>query len=290
MAFCDLKPVRVIDVKSGLTYVIGEVFAVYGLGAQFPVVYSWDMVKGVSINRREMTFSFVGAKNNASILNKSFRSAEENLRAIAIIECQLRIYNFYYQHDKRLFPLKSLYVECSPGKDSYTGEGMIDEADTAAAHIALLNFKLIKFLWLVAILIALVTFGILDFVIGLTRDNILYFILISIAAGGIFSLIVYIITHATARARVKSIADADIASKETITYVVSTAGFAACESCIYQNRNLVSWSEADYFVESDKMFIIFKGRTPLAYIPKKAFSKKSLSGVADIIAVSLEQK
>ncbi|MCH5204818.1 MAG: hypothetical protein J1F03_08705 [Oscillospiraceae bacterium] len=290
MAFCDLKPVRVSDDKTGATYVIGEVIAAYNIGSPLPTVYSWDMVKSVSITRREMIFSFLGSKTNISFSNKMFRSSEEALRAIAIIECQSKANNFTYLHEKRLFPLKSLYRECFPGKESYVGEGMLDEADTAAALLALLNFRLMKFLWLVALLITLITFGVLSYTIGLTRDNILYFILISVASGGIFALIVYMITHAAARARVKSFADADLASKEAITYVISKSGFAACESCIYQSRDLVSWEEADYFVESDKMFIIFKGRTPLAFIPKKVFSKKYIGGVTDIIALSLEQR
>ena len=46
----------------------------------------------------------------------------------------------------------------------------------------LLNFRLMKFLWLVALLIALITFGVLNFTVGITRDNILYFIPISVAA------------------------------------------------------------------------------------------------------------
>lgn len=290
MAFCDLKPVQVNDDKTGAKYIIGEVLAIYSIGSQYPTVYSWDMVKSVSISRRDMSISFVGTKKSISITNKMFKSAEEVLRAIAIIECHQRNYGFGYQHERRLFPLKSLYLECSPGKEAYFGEGMLDEADTASSLIALLNFKLMKFLWLVAILVALVVFGVLHYTIGMTRENILYFILISIASGGIFALIVYIITHAVARARVRSFADADLASRENITFVISRAGFAACESCVYQNRDLVSWSEADYFVESDKMFIIYKGRTPLAYIPKKVFSKKNIGGVSDIIALSLEQR
>ena len=133
MAFCDLKPVRVSDDKTGATYVIGEVIAVYNIGSPLPTVYSWDMVKSVSITRREMIFSFLGSKTNISFSNKMFRSSEEALRAIAIIECQSKANNFTYLHEKRLFPLKSLYRECSPGKESYVGEGMLDEADTAAA-------------------------------------------------------------------------------------------------------------------------------------------------------------
>ena len=290
MAFCDLNPVRAGDDRTGATYIIGEVFAAYYMGRQLPVVFSWDMVKSISVTRRDMTFNFVGASKNICITNKMFISVDEILRAIAIIECQQKKYGFDYQHEKRLFPLKSLYNECSPGRDCYTGEGVLDEADTAAAFIMLLNFKLMKFLWLVALLIMLITFGVLHYTIGITRDNILYFIPISVAAGGISSLIIYIITHAIARGRYKSLADADLASKENITFVVSRAGFAACESCVYQDRDLVPWNAADYFIESDKMFIIYKGMTPLAYIPKKAFPKKHLGGVADIISLSLEQK
>ena len=290
MAFCDLKPVRAGDDRTGATYIISEVFAVYSIGRQVPVVFSWDMVKSISVTRRSMTFNFEGAKKNICITNKMFNSVDDILRAIAIIECRQKTYGFDYQHEKRLFPLKSMYSECSPGRETYVGEGMLDEGDTAAAFIMLLNFKLMKFLWLVALLVMLVTFGVLHYTIGITRDNVLYFIPISVAAGGIFSLIIYIITHAIARGRFKSLADADLASKETITFVVSRAGFAACESCVYQERDLVPWSAADYFIESDKMFIIYRGTTPMAYIPKKAFEKKYLGGIADIIALSLEQK
>lgn len=290
MAFCDLKPVRACDDRSGLTYIIGEVIAVYDMGAPVPTVFSWDMVKSVSVTRRDMTFYFNGSKKHYCISNRMFNSTEDVLCAIAIIEFRRKTYEFDYSHEKRLFPLKTLYHECNPGKESYVGEGMLDEVDTAAAFIMLLNFKLMKFLWLVALLIALVVFGIMNYTIGITRDNILYFIPISIAAGGISALIIYIITHAIARGQYKSLADADLASRENITFVVSRAGFAACESCVYQSRDLVPWSEADYFIESDKMFIIYKGITPMAYIPKKAFQKKFVGGVADIIALSLEQK
>ena len=53
MAFCDLKPVRVYDDSAGVTYYIGDVFAVYAFGAERPVVYSWDMIESVSVTRNE---------------------------------------------------------------------------------------------------------------------------------------------------------------------------------------------------------------------------------------------
>ncbi len=289
MAFCDLKPVCVTDEDIGHTYIIGSVFAVYGIvGAEPPTVYSWDMIRTVTVTRKGITLETANKK--FSITKKVLTESEELLRMIAIIECRQKEYGFGYQHELRMFPLKSMYVECSPGKETYTGEGMLDDGETASAFIMLLNFKLVKFLWLIALLIMFVTFGVLHWLIGINRSNILYFVPISAAAGGISALLVYIITHAVARAKFRKMADMDPATRQPITFVVSRAGFAACESCTYESRDLVPWSEMDYFIESDKMFILYKNNTAAAYIPKKAFEKKCIGGIADIIALSLEQR
>lgn len=289
MAFSDLKPVCVSDEERGNTYIIGSVFAVYGMiGSEPPLVYSWDMIRAVSITRREFVIETAG--KSYTITNKLFADTEDMLRAIAVIECRQKDFSFGYQHEKRMFPLKSMYTECSPGKDSYTGEGMLDDGETAAAFIMLLNFKLVKFLWLIALLIMFVTFGILHLTIGISRSNVLYFVPISVAAGAIVALLVHMITHAAARGKFRKMADADPATRQPITFVVSRAGFAACESCTYEGRDLVPWSEMDYFIESDKMFILYKNNAAAAYIPKKAFEKKYVGGIADIIALSLEQR
>lgn len=288
LAFCDLKPVCAVDDDKGNSYIFGSVFAVYVIGSEPPLVYSWDMIKLVTVSRRDITVETRGKK--FLISNKMFDSEEDILRAIALIECRQKEYLFGYQHDMRLFPLKSSYVELTPSKETYVGEGVLDEADTAAAFVMLLNFRLVKILWLVGILIALVTFGVLYVTIGINRGNLLYFIPISAAAGAICALIVYLITHAIARARFKRMADADHAARKVITFVVSRQGFAACESCVYESRDLVPWEEMDYFIESDKMFILYKNNSPAAYIPKRAFEKKFVGGVADIIALNLEQR
>ncbi len=288
MAFRDLKSACAKDDKKGNTYIFGGVFAVYELGVGVPTVYSWDQVKSVSVMRRDIT---VAAGNRTfTVSNKMFDSEEDLLRAIAIIECKQKEFNFGYAHEQRMIPMKSLYEERSMGRNVYRGEGLLDEGDTAAAFIMLLNIKLVKLLWLIAILIVLIVMAILHFSIGITRDNFLYFIPISIAAGGITALLVYIITHAIARARFKSLSDGDLASRQPITFVVSHQGFAACESSTYESRDLVPWETADYFIESDKMFILYKGKSPMAYIPKKAFEKKMIGGIADIIALHLEQR
>lgn len=288
MAFCDLKPVCVVDDVKGSSYIIGSVFAVYGIGSEPPTVYSWDMIKSVAVSRKNIRVETLD--KIYTITNKMFDSDEDLLRAIALIECRQKEYRFGYQHEQRLFPLKSSYVEVSPGKETYVGEDVLDEGDTAAAFIMLLNFKLVKILWLIGLMIALITFGILHLTVGVTRGNMLYFILISAAAGAISALLVNLITHAVARGRFKSIADADFAARKPITFVVSRKGFAACESCVYESRDLVPWDEVDYFIESDKMFILYKNNVPAAYIPKRAFEKRFVGGVADIIALSLEQR
>lgn len=287
MAFCDLKPVSVTDESGNRTYVIGGVIAVYNMG-ELPVVYSWDMVKSITITRRNAKFN-VGSIS-FELSNKAFSSEEQILRMIAIVETHHKEYDFDYQHERRMLPLKSSYVEVNPSRETFIGEGMFDEAESAAAFIALLNFRLIKLLWLIAILIALIMVGVLQLTIGITRDNVLYFIPISLASGAIVSLLVYIVTHVIARARFKRQCSADIAARQPITFVISKAGFAACESCTYESRDLVPWSEIDYFVESDKMFILYKNNTPAAYIPKKAFDKKHVGSVADILSLCVEQR
>lgn len=288
MAFCDLKPVRVYDESSGSTYIIGEVFAVYSFGSETPIVYSWDMMREVVVTRKSMTFS--AGEFDYKITNKLFTVSSDYFRALAIIESYQKTADFPYTHEKRMFPLKSDYVEIAPGRDAYFGEGEIDESDTAATFIMLMNFKLMKVLWLIAVLVMLLAFGALHLFIGVNRNNLLYFIPISFAVGGIVALVIYIICHAFARGKFKTIADADPATNEVISFVISPNGFAACESCVYDGMDLVPWSEVDYFIESDKMFIFYKNKNATVYIPKKAFEKKYLGGIADIIALRVEQK
>ena len=287
MAFSDLKPVVVTDDKSS-TYIIGNVVAVYNPSAAAPLVYSWDMVKSAAVSRRDIKIS--AGNTNIVIPYKTFGSDENVLRAITIIECHQKEYDFSYQHEKRMLPLKSLYVECAPGRETYIGENLYDEGETAAAFISLLNFKLIKLLWLVAILITLVALAVIHFNWGITREKVLYYIPISIAVGGIVALLVYIVVHAIERAKFKGRCNADLGSRMPVTFVVSRVGFAVCESCVYESRDLIPWGEIDYYIESDKMFILYRGGAVAAYIPKKAFNKKHVGGVADILALSLEQR
>ncbi len=289
MAFYDLRPVRVFDEASGCTYVVGDAFAVYSFGTDRPVVYSWDMIKSVTDDNRKGIFFDMGSAEYG-IPMSCFKVREDYFRIIAITEGMHRKHSFTYHHGARVLPLKDTYIEAGIGKDSYVGEGHIDENDTAAAFVMMMNIRLVKVLWLIAILVMLLVFGALHFFVGVTRDNILYFIPISVAVGGILTLIVYLICHAAARSKFTRVVGNDPAVEELITFVVSPNGFAACESCVYDRQDLIPWSRLDYFVETDKIFIIYKDGNAVTYMPKKAFDKKYLGGVSDMMAIHLEQK
>ncbi len=288
MALCDLKPVRTYDEASGSTYYIGDVFGVSPFGSDDPVVYSWDMMKSVSEDKKNITFD-CGSRKYV-LPKKCFTAHNDYFRAIALIETAQGNYGFHYNHLKRILPIKSSYLQCLPEKDVLTGKGMIDEGETAAAFIMLMNLKLVKVLWLVAILMALIIFGVLHLIFGVSRNNILYFIPISAAGGGIITLLVYLSCYAFAHRKYQSIAGGDPASKEEITFVISHYGFSACESCICDYQDLIPWNRLDYFVETNKMFIFYKDNAAVFYMPKKAFDKKNLSSVADLIALKLEQR
>lgn len=288
MAFCDLAAATAFNEKTSVLYIFGSVFSICGSANEQPIVYSWEQVRQVEVLKREIKIN--AGTNTYVISTKMFTSEEELLRAITIIENKQSVYGFTYRHERRIFPLKSVYRECSPGKEVYIGEGILDENEIASAFITLLNFRLVKLLWLVALLIALIVLGILHMTIGVSQENVLYFIPISLVSGGIVALLIYIITHLIAKAKVRRMCSADVAARQIISFVISRAGFAACESCVYQGRDLIPWSEMDYFVESDKMFILYKNSAPAAYIPKKAFEKKQIGSIADIIALHLEQR
>lgn len=288
MAFCDLRPVRVFDEGSGCTFIIGDAFSVYSFGTDRPVVYSWDMMEAVVEDKRFLTFK---TENNVyKISKKCFTVREDYFRSIAIIESSRRNNDFPYHHENRVLPLKYTYLEGAVGKEAYVGEAVIDENDTAAAFIMLMNVKLVKLLWLIAILIMLGVFALLHLFVGVTRDNVLYFIPISVAVGGIITLIIYLICHGIARGKYQKLAGNDPASEEIITFAVSPYGFVACESCIYDGQEVVPWSALDYFIETDKIYIFYKDANAVVYMPKKAFDKKFIGGISDMISLHLEQK
>ena len=288
MAFCDLKPVRVFDENSGCTFIIGDMFAVYSFGTDLPLIFSWDMIREVAESKKVITVRT--EKSKYTISKSSFLAREDYFRAIAIIENNRRSTEFPYIHERRILPLKDRYISCAPLNDAYTGQDIIDENDAAAAFITMMNVKLSKLLWLVAMLIMLLTFALIHFFVGITRSNVLYFIPISVAVGGIITLIVYLICHAAARSKYQKLSGSDPASEEIISFLVCQHGFAACESCIYDQQELIPWHEIDYFIETDKMFIFYKDASAVVYMPKKAFDKKHLGGVADTISLHLEQK
>lgn len=287
MAFCDIQPVRINSESSGITYYIGDVFAVYS-DAPFPLIYSWDQVAAVTEDRKTLT---VRTKNYDYVIpKKDFSVSADYFRAVTLIECAQRSGGFVYEHQRRILPLKSEYIEMDPGRDCYTGKCVIDEGDAAATFVMLMNFRLMKVLWLLAVIIMLVIFLGLHLIFGVNISNILYFIPISMISGAIVTLLVYLICHTVARRKYTSVAGSDPASEEEITFVISTLGFAACESCVYDGQELIPWSSLDYFVESDKMFVFYKDNSTAVFVPKKAFNKKCVGGIADIISLRLEQR
>ena len=288
MAFGDLKPVKIYDESTGRTIYIGDVLAVYSFGEELPVIYSWEQVTAVEETRGTLAIS--ACDERCVIEKKRFSDSSEYFRALAIIECAQGKYGFAYTHQKRVLPLKSNYIEIPYDGEAYLGQTVIDENDIASTYIMLMNYKLVKVLWLVAVLMMILIFGVLHFTIGVTRDNILYFLPISIAGGGIITLIVYIVCYLNARSKYQAIASSDPSSEELLTFLIARNGFAVCESCIYENQDIIPWNAIDYFIESDKMYILYKNGAAIAYIPKNAFEKKYQSGISDILALNLEQR
>lgn len=74
----------------------------------------------------------------------------------------------------------------------------------------LMNFRLMKVLWLLAVMLMLVILLALHIFVGITRSNVLYFIPISMIGGAILTLIVYMICHAVARRKYTAVSSCDL--------------------------------------------------------------------------------
>lgn len=109
--------------------------------------------------------------------------------------------------------------------ESYYGSCEIDENDAAATFIMLMNFRLMKVLWLLAVMLMLVILLALHIFVGITRSNVLYFIPISMIGGAILTLIVYMICHAVARRKYTAVSSCDPASNEPISFIISHMAF-----------------------------------------------------------------
>jgi hypothetical protein len=82
----------------------------------------------------------------------------------------------------------------------------------------------------------------------------------------------------------------DPALSEEVTFSISSAGFAAVESHLYSGSEFIPWHEANYFIETNNIFIVYKHNKAVFWLPKRLFSKEVQTEISNFIHTRLVQK
>ena len=289
MAFEGVQGHKVYSASTGQTFIFADYFTVFTGINTIPYIYEWNKIESVVENNNG--FIITTDDNVFTVERSAFSSAEDYLSVRAIIEGQIAVNpDIHYEFGKRILPLKYLYKTADIGSDAYIMKGIYSEKDINSCNISLVSTKVGKYIFLLAIVVASVLFFILHTAIGNTDDNWVYFVPISIFTGIIASVVVYLIIAIFARHKYSIVDKTDPALAEEITVAVTPDGFAAVESFIYTGQDLIPWSEASFFIETNSGFVITHDKKSVFWLPRSFIPKESQNAISNLIAARVKQK
>jgi len=289
MAFESLPGVKVYAHTAEQTFVVGDFFAVYRNNEEIPTIYRWAEVKIITENRTDFTVTAGGItyripKNCLPDVRKLL-----NLRGVfeGAISANPSIEYFY---QKRILPPKYLYLSGDLSEAPYTVNGVYKEREINFSNVILLNTRLGKVFKIIAFLTIVSIFAFLHFSYGNTRENWFWFMPISIFSGGIAAMLVYLVCALIANFHYAHLFKTDPALSEEITFTISADGFSAVESHLYTGNEFIPWHEANYFIETNSVFIVYKHNKAVFWLPKRLFTKEIQIEISDFIHARLIQK
>lgn len=289
MAFESIPGVKVVSRSAESTYIFGDFFAVYTKGDVSPRIYNWQDINSVQETRTDI---IITAAENVYKISKSYIPDVRKFLAVrAVIEGAIAANPaIEYSYTKRILPSKIYYRNCDTPSNAYTASGVYNEKEISYSNVILLNARMGKFFLVISVLVVIIAFLICHFFIGGTEKNWTYFLPISIFSGVIIAMFVYLVCAITAKYIYASLLRTDPALTQSITFVVCSEGFAAIETCLYNATDLIKWEEAAYFIETNYVYIIFKNKKAVFWLPKRLFNKEDQTQLSNFIANKLQQK
>jgi len=281
MAFESVPGIRVTSKATGQTFIIGDYFA--AVENSVTQIYNWCDIVAVTENERE--FEIVTNTEPYFISKTAVPDIKVQLAIRTIIEGQIAVHpNIAHKYDKRILPIKSLYVNCDPSDDAYIATGAYSEKEINYSNVTLAAANIGKIIWIVFAAVAVLSFITANTFFGRFADNWLKFTAISVFGGGISAMFVYMIHAIVARNIYSRFFRYDASIVQPITFVVCEEGFAAVESDVYTFSDLIQWSQAPYFIETNYMFIIFNDKNTLFWLPKRLFPIETQNKLSDFIS------
>ncbi|MCL1823736.1 MAG: YcxB family protein [Oscillospiraceae bacterium] len=289
MAFESLHGVKVVSYMTEQTFIIGDFFAVYKKDEEFPLIYRWSEVKSVTENK--LDFIINTGEVVYKIAKTCFSDDKKALAVRGIIEGIISVNpSIEYIHQKRILPPKNLYITGDISDANYIANGVYKEREINFSNVILLNTRLGSVFKVTALLAIITAFIFLHVFYGDTAKNWFYFLPVSIFAGGILVMFIYLICAVIANYHYSYLFKTDAAISEEITFAVSADGFSAVESNLHTGNEYIPWSEAAFFIETNSVFIIYKNNKAVCWLPKRLFDKEAQTQITKFIAERLYQK
>jgi hypothetical protein len=289
MAFESLPGVKVISHASEQTFVVGDFFAVYQRGEEVPTIHRWSEIKTITENKTDFIISTGSTTYKIPKIGISDEKKLLNLRGILEGAASFN-HNIEYSHQKRILPPKYLYLSGDMSDAPYTVTGVYKEREINLSNVILLNTRIGRVFKYVAFIVIILTFSLLHFFAGGAEENWLWFLPISVFTGGISVMLVYLVCAVIANYHYTYLYKTDPALSEEITFTISSAGFSAVESYLYSGNEFIPWEEANYFIETNNVFIVYKHNKAVFWLPKRLFSKETQTEISGFIHARLLQK
>ncbi len=288
MAFESVKGIKIFSHMTGTTYIFGDYFVVIQGEANPPDIYEWSSVTDVVENLSGICITVNSRKYDIEM--QAFDTEDIFLTVRAIIEGQLAFYpNVHYKFNKRILPLKYLYKNITP-TNAYIMKGYYDEKVINSCNIALVIARFGRYMFFATLALICAIFLILINVLGDLKENWIYYLPLSIFLGIIISIVAYLIVGIIARHKFNSTKKVDPATVKEITVVVAPEGFAAVESFVYTGRDLIPWSEANFFIETHAGLVVLRDNKSVFWLPKSFIPKNQQSEIFGLIAARVRQR
>lgn len=287
MAFDLLRGEKIHVSQTALTFIFGDYFSVFEDTSDIPRIYPWDAVRGYAERPQELTITTDDGEIYV-IPKNSFADGEQLIRCRSIAEGQLSA--DVCRLNQRIIPPKYNYAVTEPPEVSFSASGYYIEKDINSGSAANIYAVTAKYLWLVAAVVFAAVFLILNAALGELDKNWYYYTPIALFSGIGAAVIVCVILGIISKFRYSEFVKQDVSAVEEIVLVVSRAGFAATERCVYTGAELIPWTRAAYQFETKTTVVIICKDKTVCWIPKRLFPKEVQKEMATFVASNVQAK
>ena len=292
MAFESVPGVKVTVRSENRVFVFGDYFAVYDASVN-PEIYNWSDVVFIHDKLDEIIIGTIDDRSPEqpyTLPKAAFADTRDYLAARAIWEGQLALNpKVVYKKGLRILPPKTKYKNSDPDESAYVATGAYTEQEINNSNVTLMNTKSFSYVFAILLPVSLAFFILLCTTIKQWAFSEVWYkyLAIAVLSGGIVTMFVYIVRVIFAINIYSRYFKHDPATVEPITFVICEDGFAAVESNVYTFSDIIKWEEATQFVETGYMFIIFRDKNSVTWIPKRLFPAEAQRKISDYITTHL---